>query len=89
MRQGSPTFLRWHAERLEAGDGRSLLLPPGFAHGFQTLEPGTEVFYLISAFHEPQASAGVRHDDPAFGIDWPLPVSVMSEKDRAWPDFNG
>ncbi len=89
LREGSPTRGRWEAFDLTAENRRSLYIPKGIAHGFQTLEPETEVFYLISAFHEPKASAGVRHDDPAFGIDWPLPVSVMSEKDRAWPNFSG
>ncbi|NMJ42474.1 dTDP-4-keto-6-deoxy-D-glucose epimerase [Roseomonas sp. JC162] len=88
LRADSPTRGRWQAFDLTADNRRSLYVPKGVAHGFQTLEADTEVFYLISAFHEPQVSAGVRHDDPAFGIVWPRPVSVISEKDRAWPAFS-
>lgn len=87
LRKGSPTFLRWHAEVLRPDNCKALLIPEGFAHGFQTLRDDTEVGYLISAFYAPEAAAGVRYDDPAFAIDWPLPVISVSEKDRAWPDF--
>ena len=64
-------------------------MPAGCAHGFQTLEDGSETGYLISAFYEPSAASGVRHDDVTFAVRWPLPISVISEKDRAWPDFQG
>lgn len=87
LRPGSPSFRRWEGFDLTAANRRSLYVPKGVAHGFQTLEPETEVAYLISAFHAPEAAAGIRHDDPAFGIDWPLPVGAISEKDRQWPDF--
>lgn len=89
LREQSPTRGQWEAFDLTAENRHSLYIPKGIAHGFQTLERGTEVLYLISAFHKPQAATGVRHDDPAFGITWPLPVSVISPKDRAWPDFIG
>ncbi len=64
-------------------------MPEGFAHGFQSLVDDTEVLYQISAFHAPEAEAGFRGDDPAFAISWPLPISVISARDRAWPDFPG
>jgi dTDP-4-dehydrorhamnose 3,5-epimerase len=87
LRPGSPTYQQWQGFELTAANRRQLYVPEGFAHGFQTLCDDTEAGYLISAFYVPQAADGVRYDDPAFGIDWPLPVSVISEKDRSWPDF--
>ncbi len=88
LRPASPTYLKWQGFELSAANGRQLYIPKGFAHGFQTLEDESEIFYLISEFYEPSASSGVRHDDPRFAIDWPLPVSVISDKDRGWPDFS-
>lgn len=85
LRPGSAAFGQWRGFELTAGNRRQLYVPAGFAHGFQTLCDDTEVGYLISAFHAPSAAGGVRHDDPALGIRWPLPVSVLSEKDRGWP----
>jgi dTDP-4-dehydrorhamnose 3,5-epimerase len=64
-----------------------LYIPKGFAHGFQTLQDETRVNYLISEFHVPGAADGVRHNDPAFDVKWPLPVTTIAEKDLAWPDF--
>ncbi|MBR0679065.1 dTDP-4-dehydrorhamnose 3,5-epimerase [Roseomonas eburnea] len=87
LRPRSPTYRRWEGYDLTAANRRSLYVPKGFAHGFQTLEPDTEVSYLISEFHAPAAATGVRHDDPAFGIAWPLPITEISEKDRNWRDF--
>lgn len=87
LRPHSPTFRQWQGFELTADNRRQLYIPQGFAHGFQTLNSDTEVNYLISAFYEPSAGAGVRHDDPAFGIEWPLAVTVMSDKDKSWPDF--
>ena len=63
------------------------MVPEGCAHGFQTLEDDTEVFYLVSSAYAPASEGGVRWDDPAFGIKWPLPVSEISVKDAAHPDF--
>ncbi|MDX6750227.1 dTDP-4-dehydrorhamnose 3,5-epimerase [Geminicoccaceae bacterium 1502E] len=85
LQPGSPTFRRWRGFELSAGNRRQLYVPTGFAHGFQTLRDDTEVGYLISAFHAPEAAGGVRHDDPALGIDWPLPVSSISGRDSTWP----
>lgn len=88
LRRGSPTFMRWEGFCLSGENRRRLYVPEGYAHGFQTLEPDTEVGYLISAFHVPAAAVGFRHDDPAFKIPWPLPPTVLSARDRAWPDFH-
>jgi dTDP-4-dehydrorhamnose 3,5-epimerase len=87
IRPHSPTYRRWQGFELTAKNHRQLYIPAGFAHGFQTLSDGTEVHYLISAFYEPSAARGLRHDDPSFAIKWPLPIAAISAKDRAWPDF--
>lgn len=89
LRPSSPSFRRWQGVELTAENRRRLYVPQGFAHGFQTLTDDVEVAYLISAFYEPTAASGVRHDDPAFGITWPLAVAAISERDAAWPDFTG
>jgi dTDP-4-dehydrorhamnose 3,5-epimerase len=89
LRPGSATFKRWVAVELRAAGGRMLYVPEGLAHGYLTLEDETETFYLISAAYAPEAARGVRWDDPAFGIEWPDDPRVMSEKDKAWPDFSG
>ena len=89
LRPASPTFKRWVAVELTAASGRMLYLPEGFAHGYLTLEDESETLYLISAHYAPEAARGVRWDDPAFGIEWPHEPRVMSEKDKAWPDFSG
>lgn len=85
LRAGSPSFLRHEAFELSAANGRQLYVPPGFAHGFQTLVDDVEMTYLISAPYTPSAEGGLRHDDPRLGIDWPLPVATLSERDRRWP----
>ncbi|HEY0789639.1 MAG TPA: dTDP-4-dehydrorhamnose 3,5-epimerase [Chthoniobacterales bacterium] len=85
LRPGSATYLQHFGVELSASSRRSLFVPEMFAHGFQTLEDDTEVFYQMSQFHAPDHAAGLRYNDPALGIDWPLPVSVMSDKDRTWP----
>lgn len=87
LRPDSSTFMRWEGFHLTVENRRQLYVPVGFAHGFQTLVPETEAGYLISAFYAPEAASGVRHDDPAFGISWPLPIAAISDKDRQWPDF--
>jgi dTDP-4-dehydrorhamnose 3,5-epimerase len=85
LRPGSATFGRWVAAELSADNGRMLFLPQGCAHGFQTLSDDTEVLYLISTPHEPALARGVRWNDPRFAIAWPLPVSVISERDANYP----
>jgi dTDP-4-dehydrorhamnose 3,5-epimerase len=88
LRPDSPTFRRWVAGEPTAENRLWLYIPKGLAHGFQTLEDDTEVFYAISEPYEQSAAAGVRWDDPAFGIEWPpTDERVMSDKDRSWPDF--
>lgn len=87
LRPTSLTFMQWEAFELSGGDGRQIYIPPGFAHGFQSRAPATTVSYMMSAFHAAAAAAGIRHDDPAFRIDWPLPVAEISDRDRSWPDF--
>lgn len=85
LRPTSPTYLRWMGVELTAGNHRMVWIPEGCAHGFLTLEPNTEVYYLTSAEYEPSAVRGVRYDDPALGIAWPEEVSVVAERDLAWP----
>ena len=87
LRKGSPTFKQWIDVELTADNRRSLYIPEGFAHGFQTLEDNTELFYLMSEFYSPQCQQGVRWNDPAFGIRWPIADVIMSDKDRLYPDF--
>jgi dTDP-4-dehydrorhamnose 3,5-epimerase len=85
LRPASETFRHWQEFELSAANRHQLYVPAGFAHGFQTLEDNSEINYLISNFYDSSASAGVRYDDPALGIDWPLPITVISDRDRNWP----
>lgn len=87
LRPESPTFRKWIAVELSADNRRMLYIPAGFAHGFQSLTDDTEVFYQISAPYYPESARGVRWDDPAFGIEWPVMERVISDKDRQYPDF--
>jgi dTDP-4-dehydrorhamnose 3,5-epimerase len=88
LRPDSPTFGRWEGFELTAETGTMLYVPAGFAHGFQTLTDDTEVTYQVSAPYTPAAEGGVRWNDPALGIDWPLPVGTISDKDAGWPDLD-
>jgi dTDP-4-dehydrorhamnose 3,5-epimerase len=85
LRPDSPTYMTHIGVELTAENRRSLYVPGMFAHGFQTLADDTEVNYLVSEFYTPGQERGLRHDDPALGIEWPLPVTVVSEKDQSWP----
>jgi len=87
LRPRSPSYLRWQGFELTAENRRALYIPKGFAHGFQTLTDDAEIAYQISAFYAPEAAGGYRHDDAAFGIAWPLPVTVIGERDLGWPAF--
>jgi len=87
LRPGSATYGRSEWVRLSADVPRMLYVPECFGQGFQTLEDDTELAYHTSAYYAPEAERGFRYDDPAFGLAWPLPVEVISEKDRSWPDF--
>jgi dTDP-4-dehydrorhamnose 3,5-epimerase len=89
LRPDSVTYKRWIGVELTADNRRALFVPEGFAHGFITLEDNTDVSYQVSAFYTPGAEGGARYNDPAFDIQWPVPVSVISEKDAAWPDYEG
>lgn len=85
LRPGQPTFGRWCGFELTPANGIALFIPEGFAHGFQALEDESELLYAITPSHVPGVGAGVRWDDPAIGVRWPQPVTVMSDKDRTWP----
>jgi dTDP-4-dehydrorhamnose 3,5-epimerase len=87
LRPDSPTFLRHLAVTLSAESRAAVYVPEGCAHGFQTLEDDTEVFYQMSAFHAPEHARGVRWDDPAFAIAWPPAERIMSARDASYPDF--
>jgi dTDP-4-dehydrorhamnose 3,5-epimerase len=84
LRPDSVTFRSWQAFTLSEENQRQLYIPAGFAHGFQSLTDRAEVGYLISEFYVPAASTGIGYDDPSLGISWPLPVAVISERDRTW-----
>lgn len=85
LRMGSPSFLRWHAEELTALNARMMIIPEGFAHGFQVLEPDSELLYLHTALYTPSAEGGLRYDDPRLAISWPLPAVDLSPRDSAHP----
>jgi len=87
LRPESSTYLKHVAVELSASSRLMLYVPEGCAHGFQTLTDGTELFYQISVPYSAEHAAGVRWDDPAFGISWPNPDPVMSDRDRQYPDF--
>ncbi|MBZ5634683.1 MAG: dTDP-4-dehydrorhamnose 3,5-epimerase [Acidobacteriia bacterium] len=87
LRPESPTFRQWIAVLLSAANRNMMYVPEGCAHGFLTLEDETEVFYQMSEFYHPESARGVRWNDPEFGITWPSEVKVISERDRAFPDF--
>ncbi len=85
LRSESLTYGKWYGTELTPDNGKMLYVPERCAHGYQTLEDCTDVFYITSAFYTPSAARGVRFDDPAFGIQWPLAVTKISEQDRSWP----
>jgi dTDP-4-dehydrorhamnose 3,5-epimerase len=88
LRAASPTFKQWVGVELTAENHSMLYVPKGFAHGFQTLEDASEVFYQMSEVYAPESGRGVRWNDPAFKIAWPEPVSLVNERDRTYPDVN-
>jgi dTDP-4-dehydrorhamnose 3,5-epimerase len=85
LRKGSPTFLRWHAERLSESNALSLLIPRGFAHGFQTLSDDCELLYVHSMPYATDAEGGLNPSDATVGIRWPLPFADISERDATRP----
>jgi dTDP-4-dehydrorhamnose 3,5-epimerase len=88
LRSDSPTFLKWFGVELTSENHRMLYIPQRFAHGFQTLEDGTEIFYQMSDFYEPKAARGLRWNDPRLEIAWPDSNCTMSEKDRGYIDLD-
>ena len=89
LRRGSPTHWRWTGAELSAENGRALMIPEGVAHGFLTLEADTDVLYQITPAYTPGHDAGVRWNDPAFGIQWPSPPTLISARDAAYADYRG
>jgi dTDP-4-dehydrorhamnose 3,5-epimerase len=87
LRPGSPTYLQHIGVELTARNRRAVYVPEMFAHGLQTLEDDTEVFYEINAFYAPDKATGIRYDDPQLLINWPLPVAAIAERDRNWPSL--
>ncbi len=87
LRPGSSTIRQWIGEQLTSENHRMLYVPKGFAHGFITLEDHSEVFYQMSEFYAPDHARGVRSNDPAFGIQWPIEVKVISDRDNSYPDI--
>jgi len=88
LRAGSPSFGQWTALDLDAEERAMVYVPPGFAHGFQTLRPDTELLYLHSEFYSPEHEGGLAHDDPRLGIPWPRPVTGLSPRDAAFPTLD-
>jgi dTDP-4-dehydrorhamnose 3,5-epimerase len=88
LRPESPTYLQHVAVNLSADNGRGLYVPERFAHGFVTLTDDTELVYLISNYHTPGAEGGLRHDDPALGVIWPVPIQVIAERDNRWKGYS-
>ncbi len=87
LRPNSLTYKQWLGTELTAENYKMLYVPESFAHGFQTLENDTEVIYQVSQFYAPQSERGVRYNDPAFGIKWPVDVQVITDKDNNWADY--
>lgn len=85
IRKDSPSFLQWYATELNPGNRHMLYIPAGFAHGFQTLKPDTELIYHHSEYYQPGVESGLRFDDPALSLSWPLPVTIVSDRDRSHP----
>jgi dTDP-4-dehydrorhamnose 3,5-epimerase len=85
LRPRSPSYLRWQGFELTAENRRAVYIPKGLAHGFQTLVEDCEIVYQISSFYAPESAGGYRYDDAALGVTWPLPVTMINERDLGWP----
>lgn len=85
IRPDSPTYLQHFGVELTPKNKKMLFVPRDFAHGFVTLEPDTQAFYMVSEYYAPGCERGLRHDDPALGIKWPVAINSISDKDRNWP----
>ncbi|NWJ27279.1 dTDP-4-dehydrorhamnose 3,5-epimerase [Rhizobium sp. RM] len=88
LRAGSPSFGKWFGAELSAENRMMMYVPRGFGHAFITLTDDTEALYLVSDFYAPDCERGVRYNDPAIGIEWPIEPIEISEKDKSWPDLN-
>jgi len=88
IREDSPTYKEWFGVELTDENYKMLYIPKGLAHGFQTLEENSVIFYMVTQYYNHQAEGGVRWNDPAFNINWPINVSEISDKDKYYPDFN-
>jgi dTDP-4-dehydrorhamnose 3,5-epimerase len=88
LRPASPTYSQWIGVELTAENYKMLYVPENFGHGFQTLEDDTEVTYQVTQFYTPGSERGIRWNDPAFSINWPIEVQVISDKDKSWPDYS-
>jgi dTDP-4-dehydrorhamnose 3,5-epimerase len=88
LRRDSSTFLHWYAEELTPANERMMVIPEGFAHGFQVIEPESELLYLHTAFYSPSSEDGLRYDDPSLGIKWPLAVTDLSKRDHSHASIN-
>jgi dTDP-4-dehydrorhamnose 3,5-epimerase len=93
LREHSPTFLQFHAEEISPDNARMLIIPEGCAHGFQVLEPDSEILYLHTHFYTPEYEAGIPYNDPILNIAWPMPITEISLRDSSYPvitpDFKG
>jgi dTDP-4-dehydrorhamnose 3,5-epimerase len=87
LRPGSPTHKQWDAIELSARNHRMLYIPEGCAHGYQTLADDSEIEYLTTAFYAAESARGIRFNDPAFQIKWPLAIDLISDTDKSWPDY--
>jgi dTDP-4-dehydrorhamnose 3,5-epimerase len=87
LRRDSSTYCKWLGVELSADNGRALYIPAGIAHGFQTLEDNTDLYYHMGEFYEPTLAGGVRWNDPAFGVKWPISDPILSGKDAEYPDY--
>jgi dTDP-4-dehydrorhamnose 3,5-epimerase len=83
LRPQSPSYMRWYAQELSPQNAYMMVIPEGFAHGFQVLEADSELLYLHTAFYKPESEGGLRHDDPDLGIAWPLPITDISARDSS------
>ena len=88
LRMGSSTFLKWHAEELTPQNARMQVIPEGCAHGFQVMDPESELLYLHTAFYKPENESGVAHDESQLAIAWPLPITDLSVRDQKYPPIS-
>ena len=89
MRPDSPTYLQYFGIELSAENRQMVYVPGNFAHGFLSMEDNTEACYMVGEYYAPDCERGFCHDDPAIGIQWPIPAAVLSEKDKSWPPLEG